>query len=59
MKNLIKITFLMLTVSMVVACKNKKGEEAKVGDKVENAAMVEGKEYVVDGTASTVMWDAT
>ena len=59
MKNLIKITFLMLTVSMFVACKNTKGEDAKVSDKVEKSSKVEGKTYTVASDVSKVMWEGS
>lgn len=59
MKNLIKITFLMLAVSMFVACKNTKGEEAEVSDKVETSSKAEGKTYTVATDVSKVMWEGT
>ena len=59
MKNLIKITFLMLAVSMFVACKNTKGEDAKVSDKVEASSTAEGKTYTVATDVSKVMWEGT
>jgi polyisoprenoid-binding protein YceI len=59
MKNLIKITFLMLAVSMFVACKNTKGEDAKVSDTVETASNAEGKTYTVDTGVSKLMWEGT
>jgi len=59
MKNLIKITFLMLTVSMFVACKNTKGEDAKVSDKVEKVVKTEGKTYTVATDVSKVMWEGS
>lgn len=59
MKNLIKITFLMLTVSMFVACKNTKGEDAKVSDKVEKTTKAEGKTYTVATDVSKVMWEGS
>lgn len=59
MKNLIKITFLMLTVSMFVACKNTKGEDAKVSDKVEETSKAEGKTYTVATDVSKVMWEGS
>lgn len=59
MKNLIKITFLMLTVSMFIACKNTKGEDAKVGDAVEMASKAEGKVYTVASDVSKVSWEGT
>ncbi|MDF1695214.1 MAG: YceI family protein [Saprospiraceae bacterium] len=58
MKNLIKITFLMVTVSMFVACKNApKGEEAKVSDTAGTVSKAEGKNYTVDTNVSKVMWE--
>ena len=59
MKNLIKITFLMLSVSMFVACKNTKGEDAKVSDKVETSSNAEGKSYAVATDVSKVMWEGS
>ena len=59
MKNLIKFSFLMLAVSMFVACKNTKGEDAKVSDKVEEASKAEGKVYTVATDVSKVMWEGT
>lgn len=59
MKNLIKITFLMLTVSMFVACKNTKGEDAKVSEKVETSSKAEGKTYTVATDVSKVMWEGS
>ena len=59
MKNLIKISFLMLAVSMFVACKNTKGKDAEVSDKVEKASKAEGKNYTVDTGVSKVMWEGT
>ncbi len=47
----------MLTVSMFVACKNTKGEDAKVSDKLEEASKVEGKTYTVSTDISKVMWE--
>jgi len=49
----------MLAVSMFVACKNTKGEDAKVSDKVEQASKAEGKNYTVDTGVSKVMWEGT
>lgn len=49
----------MLAVSMFVACKNTKGEEAKVSDNVEQASEAEGKTYTVDAAVSKVMWEGT
>jgi polyisoprenoid-binding protein YceI len=59
MKNLIKITFLMLAVSMFVACKNTKGEDATVSDTVEETSTVEGKAYAVASDVSKVMWEGS
>lgn len=59
MKNLIKISFLMLSVSMFVACKNTKGEDAKVSDNVEETSKAKGKTYAVSTDASTIAWKAT
>jgi len=59
MKNLIKITFLMLAVSMFVACKNTKGEDAKVSDVAEKTSKAEGKTYTVATDVSKVMWEGS
>lgn len=59
MKNLIQFSFLALALSMFIACKNTKGEDAKVGDKVENATKAEGKTYQVDAGLSKVMWEGS
>ncbi|MEM9545962.1 MAG: YceI family protein, partial [Bacteroidota bacterium] len=55
----IKISFLMLAVSMFVACKNTKGKDAEVSDKVEKVSEAEGKTFTVDAAASKVMWEGT
>jgi len=49
----------MLAVSMFVACKNTKGEDAKVSDKVEKTSKAEGKTYTVATDVSKVMWEGT
>jgi len=59
MKNLIQLSFMALALSMFIACKNTKGEDAKVSDKVENATKAEGKTYKVDATLSKVMWEGS
>jgi len=49
----------MLAVSMIVACKNTKGEDAKVSDNVEKTTKAEGKTYTVATDVSKVMWEGS
>ena len=49
----------MLAVTMFVACKNTKGEEAKVSDKVEKSTDAKGTSYAVAADASIIAWNAT
>jgi len=49
----------MLAMSMFVACKNTKGEDAKVSDKVEESSKAEGKIYTVATDVSKVMWEGS
>lgn len=55
MKNLLKFTFLMFTLSMFVAC-GSKGKDAKVSDTAGTVAKTEGKKYAVNAAVSKVMW---
>ncbi len=58
MKNLLKFTFLMLTMTMFVAC-GSKGKDAKVSDTAGTVAKAEGKKYAVNAAVSKVMWTGT
>lgn len=59
MKNLIKISFMMFAMTMFVACKNTKGEDAKVSDSTSKASTAEGKKYTVATDVSKVMWEGS
>ena len=56
MKNLLKLSFLMFALSMVVACNNSKGKDAKVSDTAGTVAKTTGKSYSVSADVSKVMW---
>ena len=56
MKNLLKFSFLLFALSMVVACSNSKGKDAKVSDTAGEVAKVQGKSYTVSSDVSKVMW---
>ena len=55
MKNLLKFTFLMFTLSMFVAC-GSKSKDAKVSDTAGTVAKTEGTQYAVNAAVSKVMW---
>ena len=59
MKNLVKLTLMMLLVSSFIACKNTEGKKAEVSDKVEKASNAEGTSYAVAADLSKVMWEGT
>lgn len=56
MKNLLKFSFLMFALSMIVACSNSKVKDAKVSDTAGKVAKTQGKSYTVSSDISKVMW---
>ncbi len=56
MKNLLKFSFLMLALSMVVACGSKDKKTAKVSDTAGTVTKAEGTTYAVNADVSKVMW---
>ena len=55
MKMLLKFSFLIVAVAMIVSCKPK-GEKAVTGE-AETVSANSGKEYTVDLANSTVLWE--
>lgn len=59
MNNVLKFSFLLVMLSMFVACKNDKAADAKVSDKAGEVAKTSGKTFSVDGMASKVIWEGS
>ena len=58
MKNLMKLSFLMLAVALFTSCKNTSGDKAEVSDAAEVKA-AEGTSYAVDLANSKVLWEGS
>ncbi|MEE9437984.1 MAG: YceI family protein [Saprospiraceae bacterium] len=58
MKNIFKISFLLLSLSFIVACKSK-GDSAKVSDTAGKVTKAEGKNFKVNTNVSKVIWVGT
>lgn len=56
MKNLLKYSFLLFALSMVIACNNSKEKTAKVSDTAGEVAEAQGKSYAVSTDVSNVIW---
>jgi len=59
MKNLLKLSFLFVALSLVTACKNKSAETAKVSDTAGDVAAKVGKSYTVASDVSKVIWEGS
>lgn len=58
MKNLMKLSFLMLAVALFTSCKNTSGDKAEVSEAAEVKA-AEGTSYAVDIANSKVLWEGS
>jgi len=59
MKNLLNLSILFFAITMMVACKNDKGEKATVNEEAGEVKAAEGETYMVNTETSKVLWEGS